>query len=298
MSKEHICICVCTFKRPQMLKRFLHKTVELITNNDFTFSIVIADNDKNGTAQKVVEVFKKDAQFPVIYCIEPKQNIAKARNKVISNATGNYLAFIDDDELPEPDWLLNLYTACKKYNVDGVLGPVKPLFEHEAPKWVTKGKFFDRPEFETGHKMTWYQTRTGNVLIKSDVLDGLDPVFNPEFGTGSEDVDFFKRMIDSGKKFIWCNKAVVYEIVPKERCTRRYQIKYSLLRGANSLKHKRNNIKMIIKSIIAIPVYTIALPFLRFGGDHLYTKYLIKLFDHIGRFACSIGIKLIKERGL
>ena len=37
----------------------------------------------------------------VKYCVEPRQNIALARNKALQNAEGDLIAFIDDDEFPD-----------------------------------------------------------------------------------------------------------------------------------------------------------------------------------------------------
>jgi hypothetical protein len=51
------------------------------------------------------------------------------RNKALLHAEGNFIAFIDDDEFPEDDWLCNLFKACMRFGVDGVLGPVNPHFE-------------------------------------------------------------------------------------------------------------------------------------------------------------------------
>ena len=56
--------------------------------------------------------------------------------------------------------------------------------------------------------------------------------FNPEFRQG-EDQDFFRRMIDHGHVFIWCNEAVAYEVVPPIRWKRTFMLKRALLRGAS-----------------------------------------------------------------
>lgn len=65
--------------------------------------------------------------------------------------------------------------------------------------------------------MPWTECRTGNVLIKRDTLHGLDPVLRPEFGGGASDQDLFRRLVDIGHRFVWCNEAVVYEVVPLGR---------------------------------------------------------------------------------
>jgi glycosyltransferase involved in cell wall biosynthesis len=266
------------------------------TKGLFSFSIVIADNDHRQSAKQVVLDFAATSSIPTVYCVEPEQNIALARNKALSKAEGDFIAFIDDDEIPTVNWLYNLLDACNSYNADGVLGPVKPQFEHVPPQWVTKGRIFERPEHDNGHRLDWSETRTGNVLFKRKILAGVDYAFRPAFGTGSEDVDFFRRMIGNGMTFVWCNNAVVYEIVPPQRCKRSYLLKLALLRGGNSLKHKEHRGINLIKSFIAVPAYSFILPFLFFAGEHYVMTYLIRLFDHIGRLLALLGINPVRKR--
>ena len=98
---SHISVCVCTYKRPEFLKRLLEELANLETEGRFTFSIVVADNDRLRSAEALVSNFAAGSSAPVTYCAEPEQNICLARNRAIENATGDMIAFIDDDEFPE-----------------------------------------------------------------------------------------------------------------------------------------------------------------------------------------------------
>lgn len=293
-----ICVCISTFKRPDLLKRLLNELDHQITERLFSYSIVVADNDRGQSAKEVVSAFAAASSIEITYCVEPEQNMALARNMAVANSEGDFIALIDDDEIPKKDWLYFLFKTYSIGNVDGVLGPVRPYFEHKPPQWVTRGKFFDRPEHTTGYIMKWPETRSGNVLFNKEIIKGIENPFRAKFGTGGEDVDFFRRMIGNGKVFIWCNEAPVYELVPPVRCTRGYQIKRALLRGGISLKYEpHRRARNIIKSLIAIPVYSVSLPFLYLLGDHLFMKYFVKLCDHTGRILKLLGINPVKERG-
>ena len=146
---DHISVCICTYKRPQLLEHLLNELQKQETGNIFTYSIVVVDNDKARSAEPVVSSFRERALVPLDYHCEPEQNIALARNRAVENAKGNFIAFVDDDEFPESAWLLNLYSTLRRYNADGVLGPVKPHFEVTPPHWVLKAKLCDRENFET-----------------------------------------------------------------------------------------------------------------------------------------------------
>jgi cellulose synthase/poly-beta-1,6-N-acetylglucosamine synthase-like glycosyltransferase len=244
----------------------------------------------------LVAKFSAATSLRVTYCFEPEPNIAKARNKALSQAEGDFIAFIDDDEFPVDDWLLRLIKTCQEYRVDGVLGPVMPSFESEPPAWVKKGKFFERPTHATGYKVNWDQARTGNVLFKRSILRGMDPAFRTEFATAGEDVDFFRRAMSKGRTFIWCNEAVVHELVPASRCTRSYLLRRALLRGSNFHKHPTHRLRNAARSLIAVPCYMLALPVLALFGQHLFLKYLIKLLDHGSRLLAYVGLSPVTHR--
>ena len=70
------------------------------TNGEFTFSIVVADNDSSQSARSVVEEFARTATVETAYCVEAQQNIALVRNQAIRRCSGEFVAFIDDDEWP------------------------------------------------------------------------------------------------------------------------------------------------------------------------------------------------------
>jgi glycosyltransferase involved in cell wall biosynthesis len=296
MQGHHISVCVCTFKRENLLRLLLTKLETQQTEGLFTYSVVVADNDAAESAKGVVADFCSSHRLAVTYCVEPQQNIALARNRALQHASGDFIAFIDDDEFPAGDWLCALFKACEAYGVAGVLGPVIPYYELEPPQWVKKGGFFDRPTYKTGYELNWAESRTSNGLIRRSILNGAGAPFRSEFDTAGEDVDFFRRMMEKGCAFIWCNEAVVYEEVPSSRCNRSYLLKRALLRGSNFPKHPRNRAKNAFKSLIAVPCYTLALPFLALFGQHVFLNYLIKLLDHVSRLLAFLGIRLVTRR--
>lgn len=295
-KKDHIGICICTFKRPEFLNNLLLKLREQVTEDLFDYSISIVDNDKCESARGIVENCSQTLKIPILYLLEPIQNIALARNKVIEHSQGNFIALIDDDEFPINHWLLTLYKCLRSYNVDGVLGPVLPYFEIQPPKWVTKGGFFERRNHSSGHELEWQNTRTGNALLKRQIFDNNMMWFDPKFGSGGEDRDFFRRRLSEGRKFIWCREAPVYEKVPALRWEISVLTKRALLRGKMAFNAGESGVSNIFKSFIAVLIYSLLLPFLFVIGKHLLVKYLIKICDHLGKILAYFKIDVIKEK--
>jgi succinoglycan biosynthesis protein ExoM len=266
-----------------MLLRCLRALNGQETEGLFTFSIIIVDNDRLQSAREHVTRFSKESTVPVSYHVEPERGVARARNLAVSVTRGDFIAFLDDDELPVRNWLLTLMTAFKANRADGILGPVKPHYDEMPPDWVIKGGFYDRPSYPTGTVIQWRQGRTGNVLFDARVFEDQKQPFNPAFVTG-EDQDFFRRMIfERGYTFVWCHEALAYEVVFPLRWRRGFMIRRALMRGRASLNHPSARVRQVFQSAIAIPIYALALPILLLAGQSYFMKYLVKLCDHAGR---------------
>jgi len=175
-----------------------------------------------------------------------------------------------------------------------VLGPVKRYFDAEPPAWIVKGAFYERPTYSTGFVIDWSKGRTNNVLLSNHIFSRSEPPFRSEFRSG-EDQDFFRRMIDLGYVFVWCNEAVVHEVVPPTRWKRSFILRRALLRGAISPLHQTFGARDIAKSLIATPIYAVGLPFAAVCGQHRFMSLLEKLCEHGGRLLALLGFDPVKE---
>src|SRR5437016_5200251 len=118
-TTSHISVCICTYKRPDRLATLLNALLDQHSDGTFTFSVVVVDNDRMRSAEKTVEDLIRYSSIPITYRIEPEQNIALARNRAVVNAQGEFVAFLDDDEVPSRSWLSKLYKACHEFRADG-----------------------------------------------------------------------------------------------------------------------------------------------------------------------------------
>jgi succinoglycan biosynthesis protein ExoM len=296
-DSPHISVCIPTYKRPSMLSRCLAALKNQETRG-FTYSVVVIDNDIDQSSKKIVLEWQEKYPVQISYDVEPEQNISCARNKAVTNSSGDLIAFIDDDEFPDSEWLQTLYSTLLSSKADGVLGPVISYFEIQPPEWVIKSQLLERMSFATGTVLKPEYMRTGNVLMDKRILEGEANPFDPRFGrTGGEDGDFFRRMTERSYRFVWCKEAPVYETITPERFTRKYFIKRAILRGVSEAELlKLSSDKRVLKSLFASSLYTFVLPFLLLTKHYLFMKYLVKDCDHIGKILALSGIKILKER--
>lgn len=302
VKAAEITVCVCSYRRPELLEQLLAALAVQRTDGLFTFSCAVVDNDASESARRVVERLQGKFPVPIRYAVEPARSFALARNQAISLIRGEFFAFIDDDEVPGEDWLLQLWRTLDQYRADAVLGPVRPYFQNPAPCWIVRSRICERRSHLTGTILHWRETRTGNVLLRSAIVfkDGLR--FDPAYETGGEDVDFFRRAASAGKTFVWCEEAPAYELVPETRTHRGYHLKRAFLQGRVSLRYATEGrsplamFRVAAKAFAAITIYTIALPFLFLLGDHLGMKYLVKDCHHIGRLLAILGVSHSNSR--
>jgi len=296
-GKPLISVCICTYQRPAQLEQLLTLLHRQVTDGLFELSIVVVDNDARESARRIVESQAEQSALPIVYRVEPRQNIAIARNASVAVATGELVAFVDDDEEPSDDWLLRLYGVLIKHGADGVFGPVLPKFEQGAPNWAVKGQIFRRARtFETGALVPWSVTCTCNALVRREVLLQWDRPFDPKLGAGGEDVDFFRRAISRGRVFVWSAEAVCRERVPPERTRIGFQLRRALLRGKVASRGTAGGWRGIVKSAIAVPIYVAALPVCLLIGSHVFVEYLVKTFDHLGKLLGICRIELVGDK--
>ncbi|WP_031254788.1 glycosyltransferase family 2 protein [Curvibacter lanceolatus] len=208
-----VSVCVCTFRRPELLDGLLSLLAEQRLP---AFEIVVVDNDPAHSALPVLQAWGE--RLPLRFVHLPEPNIAKARNLAVAQARGAWLAFIDDDERPGPDWLYLLVQAQAASGADGVMAPVLPTYTQATPEWMRDAGLFDRRRFSTGTRVFTEDSRTGNVLLRTAMARSLPGPFDPEFGrSGGEDTLFFSLLHRAGFVFVWCDEAVVTEEVPADR---------------------------------------------------------------------------------
>ena len=207
-------VCISTLGRPAGISRLLEALTRQVGAPPF--EVVVVDNDVACTAAEVVKSFR--GRLPLSYYSQPLRGLSNARNMTVEKSVGVYLAFIDDDEWPEADWLANLHKMAASRNADAVFGPVRVRFPEGVPDYVRDCWLFEHRLPEHGQPASWNQTRTGNAYVRRAALPHPSRPFGDAFNfSGGEDSDLFKRMIDNGAVALAARDAVVFEFRPRER---------------------------------------------------------------------------------
>jgi len=237
--ERRVTIAVMTFRRPGDLAEILPLLAvqAAASATDRTaVDVLVVDNDPDGTARAQVATFATEAArsgVDVRYEHENVPGISAARNRALDASTeSDILVFIDDDERPVDRWLALLLETFDDEQPVAVVGPVISHFEVEPEPWVVAGRFFDRRRLPTGTHVD--VAATNNLLLDLNRIRVAGLRFDLEYGiTGGGDTMFTKQIRAHGGEMVWCDEAVVHDIVPRERLTRRWVL-IRALRSGNS----------------------------------------------------------------
>ena len=190
-----ISVIIPTHQRPQLLKNLL-ESLDLQTLEKEKFEIIVVPTPLD-PGVLITEVFKKTSKLQ-LQCKLPEndpwqgRNVSFKRNFGAEEAKASWLAFIDDDCIATPDWLMSAIHHFTDPLVAGVEG--KTITPTDSPRTLTwKG-------MQRLSQFGGYQTC--NIFYhRQSFLDvgGFDSVSFPWY---LEDSDLAWSILDTGKKII------------------------------------------------------------------------------------------------
>lgn len=131
-----ITIAIASTGRPT-LARCLASLAAVAVPADTTLDLLIADDSPDGRVAPIVAA-AGPLPFPVRILATAARNVSLARNACLDAAAGDLIAFVDDDEWVEPQWLARLLAAMAEFNADCVFGPVHPVYPAGTPDWIVR----------------------------------------------------------------------------------------------------------------------------------------------------------------
>jgi GT2 family glycosyltransferase len=174
------------------------------------------------------------AAFPDVTCLlnAGAQGLSDARNTGVEAATGDVVAFLDDDAAAEPDWAERLVDAFENDDVIGVGGAVTPAWRAPRPRWFPDEFLWVVGCSYTGLPTTRAQIRNpigANMAFRRTVVTaagGFDPGMGRlgKDGAGCEETEFSIRAhrLHEGSRILLEPTAGCRHNVPADRVTRSY----------------------------------------------------------------------------
>jgi len=223
--RDCVSVVVCTRDRPDELGRCLKSLGPV---QDIAEVLVVDNAPSSDATRETVAAFSG-----VSYVLEARPGLSRARNTGIRAASGDVIAFLDDDVVVHPAWLPRLVAALDGPRTMAAAGLVLPA-ELATPAqaaaellkgWLTGGYQPDTfgPSFlEHARRRpvpVWQIGAGANMAIRRDAFR-LVGLFDERLGAGragcSEDSEFWYRLLAAGLEFRYEPAAVVFHTHRRE----------------------------------------------------------------------------------
>src|SRR5579862_7434013 len=236
-----ISVILCTHNRAASLQNTLEALGRMAAPADLQWEILVVDNNSDDNTRQIVDAFTRSSEVDVRYFWEPRPGKCLALNTGINHARGEILGFLDDDILPEKDWLA---VIRREFSADPSLGLITGRVELFDPTDLpmTIRRHAERSEIKTLDQV--FELPAGcNFAIRQELVNlvgGFDPEFGPggKFGS-AEDLDFFYRAWRAGEKLAYIPSLFVFHAHGRKSPEDGLKLKcnYIMGRGAFYAKH-------------------------------------------------------------
>jgi glycosyltransferase involved in cell wall biosynthesis len=253
-----IYVCIPTYKRPAKLAALL----SAIGRQTFSEPIaVLIGNNEHDSVRRYPEL--SNDNLPVfIEIIVATRGVSAVRNALIAEALRandvEWLAWIDDDQLPEANWLSELVSTGRRHDADLVGGPVNQTPEIRSfwASGATDTSYLPKIEGPVD-----ILNEGGNLLLSARYLRSIERLpFMLDYGrSGGEDYEFFLFARSRHAKIFWAPAANVTEAIPPARLTlrgmlwRQYSTSAYQARADRAYGGTRRVIKTIARNSFAAP---------------------------------------------
>lgn len=226
-------LVIATYNRCEQLLVTLRSVAEQQHSTEEWECIVVDNNSKDATRQRVEEFCASYPKLNIRYKFEAQQGLSYARNAGIALSTGDIVAFIDDDERICPEFI-SAYIELFDSHPEAMSAGGKIIAEYPTgrPRWMSH--YAELPianPMDFGSEVKLFPAGRipggGNMAIRRIVFDIIG-VFDTSLGRtgkrliGGEESDLFERMAQHNFACYYAPRAVMYHIIPEEKLTLDY----------------------------------------------------------------------------
>jgi glucosyl-dolichyl phosphate glucuronosyltransferase len=292
MASCALSVVVCTHNRRGDLARCLAALAAL----DDPVEVIVVDSASDPPCRGLVEGFAGGLS-KLRYVREDRPGLSRARNRGVAEATGQIIAFLDDDAAPQPDWARQMIAAFDADSTIGCVGGAcEAVFEQgeERPGWLSERllqfagitRFGPQPR-EARSSAEW--PFGANIAFRAEALPATGP-FAEQLGRygdtllSGEEFALVEDVRAAGWK-IWLEpRAVVEHMVHVERCRSRYYWRRLWWAGVSRARSKHGVGTLAVRLAAAVPIRLCLYLFTR---DRVY---LYRTAETAGFFAEAAGL--------
>lgn len=229
MMPVDLTIAICTYNGEKRIPAVLNGLKNQQVSTTITWEVIVVDNNSRDRTAEVVKAFQ--AEWPdhvsLRYCFESKQGLGFARQRAVEMATGVWVGFLDDDNVPAANWVNAVHEFGTAHPKAGVYGSyIRPQYEIPPPEHfhrisrflaiggADKAICYSSPEYQAYRKFV-YPPGAGAVVRRQAWLESVPKTLKMQGRVSGhqlpgDDVEAFSYLRNAGWE-IWHNPAMLIE---------------------------------------------------------------------------------------
>jgi glycosyltransferase involved in cell wall biosynthesis len=199
LTRPHVSLIVCTRNRAARLPAWFERLSQLEHPTE-PWELILVDNASTDATPQILQHFVRTAGIRARYVYAPLPGLGRARNAGVAAASGEILAFTDDDCYPQQDYLRALVHVFATYGAGFVGGRV--LQHNPLHARVTLQEYANPLTIAPRSCLRPGQIHGSNMAVRRDVVRTIGG-FNPHLGPGAaceaaDDTEFLARGLWAG----------------------------------------------------------------------------------------------------
>lgn len=224
---SRVLVAVTTFRRTVLLPGLIARIRQEMAEAPCTSRLLIVDNDPDCSARPIADAAGA-GYLPVA-----RPGIAAARQAALAAGRPDELTvMIDDDVMPQPGWLSELFSVWEETRAAVVMGFVDYVWPPGCDPWVSDSGFMRRTRHGRAEELGYLAT--SNALFDTGQVRSLGVDFDVSLGlAGGEDTRFGRDVLAAGGRIVAAPDSVVRADIPPERATRAFARRRARAQGAS-----------------------------------------------------------------
>lgn len=222
-KNDAVSIVIPTFQRSAGLSNAIKSlSIQLIAAD--LMQVIVVDNNPTPQERLLVETLSDLFKNPITYVHVAEAGLSNARNAAMAVVETQFVAFLDDDMIASPEWLIELLTASHKYEAGIVFGPtfaVMPNPNDARNPYLQP--LFSRLIDKDKDGLVETTLGAGGCLLDLEHCNMPSPPFDIDLNKrGGEDDILFDHLRLQGTRVAWTPTATCLEVVPERRTQATY----------------------------------------------------------------------------